>query len=95
VFDIFSDTEAADWKLAGFLDACYPPAFEGDEIPNDIVGKHLSLRVFTDTYQGKENKRARDYKPAAKWKGVNITVGKDGKVEPTGPSTSPSGSVSI
>jgi hypothetical protein len=79
IFDIFSLTEAAIWKLAKWLDACYSPVkFEGSEIPNDIEGKEFVVRVKNEKYDGKENVRVKTFMPSSNWTGVTLRTDDDG-----------------
>lgn len=70
VFDILTMSEAAMWRIVNLLDAVYPPKFNGSEIPNDIEGKWLSIKVKNETYQGKEYLRVKQYHSAAGWDGA-------------------------
>jgi hypothetical protein len=72
VFDILSMSEAAMWRIVNLLDAVYPPKFNGSEIPNDIDGKWLSIKVKNETYKGKENARVKQYHAASDWDGATM-----------------------
>jgi hypothetical protein len=79
VFDIFSLSPEALWKLAKWLDACYAPAkFEGAEIPNDIEDKEFVVRVAYEKYQGKENLRVKAYVSRFDWEGVTMRTDDEG-----------------
>jgi hypothetical protein len=79
IFDIFSVTPEALWKLAKWLDACYAPTkFEGAEIPNDIEGKEFVVRVALEKYQGKENIRVKAYMDRFNWEGVTMRTDSEG-----------------
>jgi len=72
IFDLLSMTDAAMWRVVNLLDACFPPKFEGEEIPNEIEGKWMVVKVKNETYQGKENLRVKQYHSAADWEGITI-----------------------
>jgi len=83
IFDQFSLSEKASWRLEGFLDACYPPRFDGDEIPDTIIGKQLVVDTKMEEYQGFERTRCRSFLKAAPWKGITQKIDKSGNVSDT------------
>lgn len=95
IFETFALTEKATWRVMAFLDACYPPAFEGDEIPDaDIIKakKRLVVKTKTEEYQGFERVRCSSIEALKTWKGVTMDIDTDGKVEykgKNGPSNQP------
>jgi len=78
IYDIFSLTKEAAWKLAKFADACNPPKFSGKKL--DAEGKVLRVRTRTGEWNGRERVECIGYKPPQKWKGVRITTDSEGKM---------------
>lgn len=76
IFDQLALTESAQWRLTGFLDACYPPRFDGDEIPSDIDGGEVMLAVDVkmEEYEGYNRPRCQSFKSAQDWKGVTMKI---------------------
>jgi hypothetical protein len=92
IFDIFSLGETALWKIAKFLDCCYAPTkFEGSEIPNDVEGKELVVRVAYEKYQGNENLRVKAYMDRFGWEGRTMRTDSEGNQIVEGGSGKPKG----
>jgi hypothetical protein len=79
VFDLLTMSEKAMWRIVNMLDACYPPKFNGGEIPNNIVGRLMVLKVKNETYNGKENLRVKQYHTAADWDGALMRLDSEGR----------------
>lgn len=80
IFDIFSLTETAEWKIAQFLDASYAPdKFEGTEIPDDIEGKELTVKTKNEKYQGRENVRVKAFGNRFDWAGQSLKTNDAGE----------------
>lgn len=76
LFEQLALTEKAQWRLTGFLDACYPPRFDGDEIPTDIDNGDIMITVDAkmEEYEGFNRPRCQSFKPATEWNGVTMKV---------------------
>lgn len=81
VFEVISFSEKAEWRLVAFLDACYPPRFKGEEIPDDIDDGSTWLVVETrlEEYEGFERPRCRSFAPSANWRGIDMKLDAEGK----------------
>jgi hypothetical protein len=81
IFEQLSFSEKAEWRMVGFLDACYPPRFKGESIPDDIDdGSHwLIVETRVEEYEGYERPRCRSFAPAANWRGVDMKLDAQGK----------------
>ncbi len=81
IFETFSFSEKAQFRLENFLDACYPPKFGGEEIPDNIANPPSWLIVDTriEEYEGFERPRCRNFNPAVNWKGVDLQLDAEGK----------------
>jgi hypothetical protein len=74
LFEQFSFSDKAEFRLVAFLDACYPPRFRGEEIPNDIVDRWLVADTRVEEYEGFERSRCRSFAVCAGWKGVDMKL---------------------
>lgn len=81
IFDTFALSDDAMWRLTKLLDAAYPPTFEGDEIPSDIIGKKIVVKTKMEEYQGFEKTRCQKIEPLTAWNGVTMNIDKDGSIE--------------
>lgn len=93
VFETFALTEKAMWRIIAFLDACYPPAFDGEDIPDDDIvktKKRLVVKTKKEEYQGFEKVKCSSIEALETWKGVTMDIDSDGKVEYKGKNESPS-----
>ena len=79
IFEQFSFSAESEFRLVAFLDACYPPAFKGEEIPNDIVERLLVVSTREEEYQGFKRPRCRSFKTCANWKGIDSKIDDAGK----------------
>ena len=80
IFDIFSTSEAAMWKPAKFLDCCYAPEkFEGSEIPDDIEGKELVVRIKNEKFKDNVNARVKAYFDRFNWDGHTTKTNSEGE----------------
>jgi hypothetical protein len=80
IFEKFSFTAESEWRLASFLDACFPPKFKGgDEIPDDIEGKRFISDVRMREYQGFSNPRCQSFKPPFNWRGEDLKTDAEGQ----------------
>lgn len=81
IFEQFSYSEKAEFRLVAFLDACYPPRFKGEEIPDDIDDGNVWLIVDArvEEYEGFERSRCRSFAPGVNWKGVDMKVDEKGE----------------
>jgi len=91
VYDIFSLGESSLWKIKQFAKAV-DPEVTGSSIPNP-TGKYMSVTVFTDTYGGNENSRAKGYKHVEDWEGLRYSL-TDGILVQTGAAVKQNGSSS-
>lgn len=78
IFEKLSFSEKAEWRMAQFLDACYPPRFRGREIPDDIFDRRLTVQTKTETYQGTDRLRCKSFDPPFNWKGIDIFLDDNG-----------------
>jgi hypothetical protein len=79
VFDILNMNEKSEWRVINFLDAMYPPKFEGDSIPDDVETRWVVLAVKNEKYNGKENLRVKKFEPATSWDGLKLKTNDEGQ----------------
>lgn len=84
VFEQFSFSKEAEFRIVAFLDACFPPKFKGDNIPETILDKMLIAETREEEYQGYKRPRCRSFKAAANWHGLDIKINEAGVIENAG-----------
>ena len=80
IFEKLSFSEAARFRITGFVKAIFP-SFDGDDIPDDkIIDQLLTVDTKLEEFEGRVNTRCQTFKSAKGWNGRTVKVDGAGNV---------------